>query len=253
MFKNFVVRRPGKSVMEGQTTADLGVPVFEKAYAQHEKYIETCRACGVQVKVLEADEKYPDGCFVEDPAVVTDRMAVITNLGVDTRQGEETKVKEALTEFFGAFDHIVSPGHLEGGDVMQIEDHFYIGLSKRTNEEGARQFIEILEKHGYTGSVVELKEMFHLKSGVNYIGDNRVLVAGEFIDHPDFEKFEKILVPADEMYAANCIRVNDHIIMPAGFPKLKKALEDFNYDLKLVEMTEFQKIDGGLSCLSLRF
>jgi dimethylargininase len=253
MFKNFIVRRPGKSVVEGQTTSDIGVPVFEKAYKQHEKYIEACRACGVEVKVMEADEEYPDACFVEDPAVVTDRMAIVTNPGVDTRQGEEIKVKEALSEFFDNFDNIQSPGHLEGGDVMQIEDHFYIGLSKRTNEEGARQFIEIVEKHGYTGSVVPLKEMFHLKSGVNYIGDNRVLVAGEFITHPDFEKFEKILVPEDEMYAANCVRINDHIIMPAGFPKLQKILEDLNYDLKLIEMTEFQKIDGGLSCLSLRF
>lgn len=253
MFKNFIVRRPGKSVEEGQTTSDFGVPVFEKAYKQHEKYIEACRACGVEVKVMEADEEYPDACFVEDPAVVTDRMAIVTNPGVDTRQGEEIKVKEALSEFFDNFDHIQSPGHLEGGDVMQIEDHFYIGLSKRTNEEGARQFIEIVEKHGYTGSVVPLKEMFHLKSGVNYIGDNRVLVAGEFIAHPDFEKFEKIHVPEDEMYAANCVRINDHIIMPAGFPKLQKLLEDLNYDLKLLEMSEFQKIDGGLSCLSLRF
>lgn len=253
MFKNFVVRRPGKSVVSGLTTSDLGVPVYEKAYKQHEQYIEACRACGVEVKIMEPDEKYPDSCFVEDPAVVTDRMAIITNPGAVTRQGEEIKVKEALSEYFDEFDRIVSPGHLEGGDVMQIGDHFYIGLSKRTNEEGARQFIEIVEKHGYTGSVVELKEMFHLKTGVNFIGDNRVLVAGEFITHPDFEKYEKITVPEDEMYAANCIRVNDHIIMPAGFPKLQKKLEDLDYDLKLVEMTEFQKIDGGLSCLSLRF
>lgn len=253
MFKNFIVRKPGKSVVDGQTTSDLGIPEFEKACKQHEQYIQTCKSCGVNVKIMDVDEQYPDGCFVEDPAVVTDRMAIITNPGVNTRQGEEIKVKEALTEFFSEFDHIKSPGHLEGGDVMQIEDHFYIGLSNRTNEEGAKQFIEIVEKHGYTGSVVKLKEMFHLKSGVNYIGDNRVLVAGEFITHPDFEKFEKILVDEDEMYAANCIRVNEYIIMPAGFAKLKKKLEDLNYNIKTVEMTEFQKIDGGLSCLSLRF
>jgi len=253
MFKNFVVRRPGKSIVSGQTTSNLGVPAYEKACIQHDKYIEACKACGVEVKIMEPDETFPDSCFVEDPAVVTDKMAIITSMGIPARQGEETKVKEALSEFFNEFHNIVSPGHLEGGDIMQIEDHFYIGLSKRTNKEGAMQFIEIVKEFGYTASIVELKEMFHLKTGVNYIGDNRVLVAGEFINHPDFQEFEKIIVPEDEMYAANCIRVNDYIIMPAGFPKLKKKLQDLNYDLKLVEMSEFQKIDGGLSCLSLRF
>ena len=253
MFKNFIVRRPGAAVVKGQTTSDFGIPVYETACRQHQQYIDVCKACGVKVWVMDADEAYPDACFVEDPAVVTDKMAIITNPGIDTRQGEEIKVKEALAEFFDKFEHIRSSGHLEGGDVMQIQNHFYIGLSKRTNMEGAQQFINIVERYGYTGSIVELKEMFHLKTGINYIGDNRVLVAGEFISHPDFDQFEKIRVPEDEMYAANCIRVNDHIIMPAGFPKLKKILEDLNYDLKFIEMTEFQKIDGGLSCLSLRF
>lgn len=253
MFKNFIVRKPSKTIVDGLTTSDLGIPDYQGALKQHQQYIDVCKSCGVDIKVMEADENYPDGCFVEDPAVVTDKMAIITNPGAKSRQGEEVKVEKALEEFFDNFERIKSPGHLEGGDVMQIEDHFYIGLSTRTNREGAEQFINIVKKYGYTGSIVELEEMFHLKTGVNYIGDNRVLVAGEFIKNEEFDKFEKIVVDEDEMYAANCIRINDNIVMPEGYPKLRKKLEDLDYNVKTVEMSEFRKIDGGLSCLSLRF
>ncbi len=253
MFKNVIVKKPGKSVVDGLTTASLGKPVYETAYQQHASYIEVLKSCGVEAKVLEADEAFPDSCFVEDPAIVTEKVAIITNPGAQTRNGETTSIKAALEEFYTEFAYIKAPGTLEGGDVMRIEDHFYIGLSTRTNREGAEQLIKILEQYGYTGSVVELKEMFHLKTGVNFIGNNTVLVAGEFITHPDFEKFTKIVIDEDEMYAANCIRMNDYVVMPANFPKTKEKLLNAGFQIKENPMSEFQKIDGGLSCLSLRF
>jgi dimethylargininase len=252
MFTQTVVRIPGRSVVEGQTTSDLGLPNYEKTLIQHNEYVEVLRSCGVKVEVLESDEKYPDSCFVEDPAVVTKDFAIITNPGVDTRNGEKHIMEEALKQFFDHFEYITD-GFLEGGDVMQIDKHFYIGLSKRTNQEGAEQFIKIVEKYGYTGEVVVLKEMFHLKTGVNFIGDNTLLVAGEFINDPRFDQFKKLIIHDDEMYAANCIRINDDLVMPADFPKTKQQLQDAGFKIKEVHMSEFQKIDGGLSCLSLRF
>ncbi len=252
MFKNVIVRKPGRSIADGLTTSDLGIPVYEKALEQHGFYVETLKSCGVEAYVMEADEEFPDGCFVEDPAVVTEKVAVITNPGAETRNRETKKVEEALKNFYENFEYITE-GTLEGGDVMRIEDHFYIGLSKRTNKAGAENLIAILEKYGYTGSIVELKEMFHLKTGVNFIEDNTILVAGEFIDNPDFNRFKKIIVEEDEMYAANCIRINDYVVMPADFPKMKLKLENAGFKIKEVPMKEFQKIDGGLSCLSLRF
>jgi len=161
-------------------------------------------------------------------------------------------MEESLKKFYSDFEYI-ELGHLEGGDVMQIDKHFYIGLSKRTNEAGANEFIKIVEKYGYTGEVVHLKEMFHLKTGVNFIGDNTLLVAGEFIEDKRFDSFNKLIIHDDEMYAANCIRINDYLVMPANFPKTKNQLEDAGFKIKEVHMNEFQKIDGGLSCLSLRF
>jgi len=252
MFKNVIVRRPSHSVVNGQTTSDLGLPVFEKALSQHDEYIEVVKSCGVEVKVLGPLEEYPDSCFVEDPAVVTKDFAIITNPGVDTRNGEKDTITEGLKDFYEEYNYITK-GTLEGGDVMQIDKHFYIGLSSRTNEEGAKEFINIVEKYGYTGEIVKLKEMFHLKTGVNFIGDNTLLVAGEFITDPRFEKFKKLEINSDEMYAANCIRINDYLVMPADFPKTKAQLENAGFKIKEVHMSEFQKIDGGLSCLSLRF
>jgi dimethylargininase len=253
MFKNIIVKKPGKSVVNGLTTSDLGTPIYEQALIQHQEYIKVMESCGVKVKVLEAQEAFPDSCFVEDPAVVTEKMAVITNPGAPTRNEETQDIKKALEEFYNDFEYIKSPGTLEGGDVMRVDNHFYIGLSTRTNEEGAKQLIKILEKYGFSGSIVQLKEMFHLKTGVNYIGDNTLLVAGEFIEHSDFRNFKKIIIDEDEMYAANCIRMNDYLVVPAGFPKTKRKLEQAGYNLKEVQMSEFQKIDGGLTCLSLRF
>ncbi|MHA1646412.1 MAG: arginine deiminase family protein, partial [Promethearchaeota archaeon] len=150
-------------------------------------------------------------------------------------------------------EYITEPGTLEGGDIMRIENHYYIGLSNRTNSKGAKQLIKILQQYGYEGTVVPLKEMLHLKTGVNYLGNNIVLVSGEFITHKEFQKFEKIIVQPDEEYAANCVRINDFVLMPAGFPKLKDELLKKDFQIIELEMSEFQKLDGGLSCLSLRF
>ncbi|HOL18263.1 MAG TPA: arginine deiminase family protein [Bacillota bacterium] len=252
-FKQIIVKEPGKSVVHGLTTANLGQPDYDKAILQHREYIRVLQSCGVEVKILPPDEDYPDSCFVEDPAVVTEKMAIITNPGAPSRNGETIAIKRALEEFFDIFEYIRAPGTLEGGDVMRVENHFYIGLSNRTNAAGANQFINIVSQYGFEGSVVPLKKMLLLKTGVNYIGDNTLLVAGEFIEHPQFCEFNQIVVDEDEMYAANCIRINDYVVMPAGFPKTEAKLVEAGFLIKKVHMSEFQKIDGGLSCLSLRF
>lgn len=253
MFRNVIVRRPGRSMTEGITTANLGKPGYEQALHQHDRYIETLQKCGVRVTVLEADETYPDSVFIEDTAVLSEKCAIITNPGAPSRQGEETSVKEALKHFYICIETIYAPGTLEGGDVMRVKDHFYVGLSARTNKEGLRQFTEILNKYGYTASGIELKEFLHLKTGLAYLENNTLLVAGEFIRHPEFEKFNRVIIDESENYAANCIRVNDYVLVPLGYPKTKAAVETAGFQTLEVDVSEFRKLDGGLSCLSLRF
>ena len=255
-FNNVIVRRPCRAICEGITSApELGQPIYEKALQQHDKYIEALKQCGVEVTVLEADERYPDSCFVEDPALITRKCAIITNPGAASRNGEKNEIIGAVKKFFpeDKIEYIKDPGTLEGGDVMMVGDTFYVGLSARTNAEGIRQLTEILNKYGLECIQVPLEKVLHLKTGVNYIENNNMLVSGEFIEKPEFEKYNKIVIPEDEAYAANCIWVNDTVIVPEGYPAVLKAVQDAGYKTLLVDTSEFRKIDGGLSCLSLRF
>ena len=255
-FNNVIVRRPCRAICEGITSApELGKPIYEKALQQHDTYIEALKQCGVEVTVLEADERYPDSCFVEDPALITRKCAIITNPGAASRNGEKNEIIGAVKKFFPEYkiEYIKDPGTLEGGDVMMVGDTFYVGLSARTNAEGIRQLTEILNKYGLECIQVPLEKVIHLKTGVNYIENNNMLVSGEFIEKPEFEKYNKIVIPEDEAYAANCIWVNDTVIVPEGYPAVLKAVQDAGYKTLLVDTSEFRKIDGGLSCLSLRF
>lgn len=256
MFKNVIVRTPGKSVCDGITSApELGMPVYDLALKQHADYISALASCGVAVTKLDAMEEFPDSCFVEDTAVLTPKCAIISNPGAPTRQKESSFMVDNIKKFYpeDKIAYIEAPGTMEGGDVMMVGNHFYIGRSARTNAEGCRQFAEILKRFGHTCSEVPLTEVLHLKTGLSYLENNNLLVAGEFIEKEDFKQFNKIVVNSDEVYSANCIWVNDKVIVPAGYPKTEKAIRDLGYDVIIVDTSEFRKIDGGLSCLSLRF
>jgi len=254
MFKNAIIRRPGHSLVNGITSApELGKPDYELSIKQHDAYIKALKSCGVEVTVLEADERFPDSCFVEDVAVCTKKFAVITNPGTPSRKGEEKEIIEVIKKYCNNLEYIKEPGTLEGGDVMMVKNHFYIGLSKRTNREGAKQLIKALGKYGMSGSIVEMSEMLHLKSGLAYLGDNVLIVVGEFINKVEFKKFNKILVDEDETYSANCIRVNNYVLVPAGYPKIKEKIEKAGFETIVVDTSEYRKVNGGLSCLSLRF
>ncbi len=253
MFTRAIVRKPGSTFAEGLTTAGLGKPDLIRALEQHAAYAEELRRRGLDVTVLEADDRFPDSTFVEDAAVVTARGAVITRPGAVPRRGETRAVAAALKTLCEPVARIQSPGTLDGGDVLQVEDHFYVGLSARTNKAGARQLIRILADWGYGGTMVPMSGMLHLKTGVAYLGGGWLLLTGELIKCPAFRKFDIIAVPAGEAYAANCIRVNDRVLMAQGFPLTRNAVERAGFDTVALDVSEFRKMDGGLSCLSIRF
>ena len=252
-FFNFAItKRPCKNIVNGLTTATLGRPNYEKALRQHQEYVHTLLSIGLTVTVLDADENYPDSTFVEDTAILTPFCAIITNPGAPGRRGEITKVESIAKKYYSNIEFIKSPGTLDGGDVMMVGDHFYIGLSGRTNQDGANQFIQIIEKYGMTGSCIELNNMLHLKTGVAYLENNNLIAAGEFIHHREFRRFNILLVEEDELYAANCIWVNYVVLIASGYPKKKQIIEQAGYKTRSLDMSEFRKVDGGLSCLSLR-
>ena len=252
MFAKAIVKSVPESVASGITSATLGVPDHEKAREQHAGYVGALEACGLEVVVLDADDEFPDSVFVEDTAVVTERCAVLARPGAESRRGEVCAVERVLSGLYGDVERVEAPGTLDGGDVLQIGDHFYVGLTERTNEEGARQFSEIVRRHGFDASLVPLRRFLHLKTGVSYLGNDDLLVAGELAGNDAFASFDRLHVPPREEYCANCIRVNGSVIFPAGFEGTKARTSVRGYEVIELEMSEFRKVDGGLSCLSLR-
>ena len=253
IFKNAIVKVPGATYINGLTSSNLGVPVLKEALKQHHAYVEALKTAGVEVTVLPENNDFPDSTFVEDTAVLTSDFAVITNPGAKTRKGETVEIEPVLRKFFKKIFRIESPGTLDGGDVLQVDNRFYIGISDRTNLAGAEQLQRILESENYQVTLVPLQTFLHLKTGITYIGNNTMAAAGEFIHHPVFQDYKKIIVPPEEEYAANCIRVNDYCIVPAGHPITKKQIIEAGFQIIELQMSEFKKQDGGLSCLSLRF
>jgi dimethylargininase len=253
MFKYAIVRTPCPEMIHGLSSASLGKPDYSLALDQHARYIEALQGCGLEVKVLEADSRFPDSTFVEDVALCTPDCAIVTNPGAPTRNGEKLEIEPVLRSFYDSIEFIEGPGTLEAGDVMRVGQHYFIGISDRTNTGGADQLIRILEKYGKSGSRVALKDLLHLKSGLSYLEQNQLLVSGEFTVHPAFHAFQRIEVPAEEAYAANSLWINNTVLVPAGFPRTLDLIRQAGFRTRVLDVSEFQKLDGGLSCLSLRF
>ncbi len=252
MFAEAIVRAVPETIEAGITSANLGRPDYEKTREQHDRYVGALERCGLEVTELGADERYPDSVFIEDTAVVTDRCAIVANPGAERRRGEVHEVEAALSRLYENVGRIVGPGTLDGGDVLQVGDHFYVGLTRRTNREGAEQFATIVRGYGFGASFVGLRRFLHLKTGVSYLGGDDLVVAGELVAKDEFDGFDKIVVAPEEEYCANCIRVNDHVLVAAGYEKTREKIAERGYEVIELEMSEFRKVDGGLSCLSLR-
>jgi len=252
MFKQAIVRTPGPDLGRGLTTSRLGPPSYDLILQQHDAYVQALRSLGLEVIVLPAEPRFPDGYFVEDTAVVTPHLAVITNPGAPSRKGEENTIEPVLAQFRKTF-RIRPPATVDGGDVLAVENHFFIGISERTNRDGGLALGRFLEKHGHSWSAVKVKAGLHLKSRVNYLGHGTLVVTPDFAVRPEFKDLAKIVLAPREKYAANTLWVNDHLLIPAGFPGVRQKLEPLGLPLIELDMSEARKMDGGLTCLSLRF
>lgn len=256
-FTRAIVRPPSRTFANGLTSSsDLGKPDLATALQQHATYCAALEKCGLKLTHLAPDDNYPDSTFVEDPAVLTKDAAILTNPGAPTRNGEVAGIASVLPKFFSRIVRIEAPGTLEGGDICQADDHFFIGVSERTNLDGARQLGELLAAEGFTSSVIDIRDsvtVLHLKTGMSYLGDRRVIVMEELCHHPAFADYDVIAVSPEESYAANFLRINDYVILADGFPKVAKVIADFGHAIIRLNMSEFRKMDGSLSCLSLRF
>ena len=260
-FSRAIVRPPDRNFAGGLSSAAEGVPDIGRALEQHARYVQALRDCGLNVTRLEPDEKYPDGTFVEDTSIVTERGAILTRPGAPSREGEVRSMSECLRNFYPDPARISVPGSVDGGDICEADGHFLIGISARTNAHGAHQLAQHLGRWGYTSSTIDIRDnpaLLHLKSGIAYLGEGLWVAAGSGIeDHlrsqEGIDVRDVILVAPDECYAANCVRVNDVVFVADGYPQMSEALRSRGCRAVHLDMSEFRKMDGGLSCLSLRF
>lgn len=253
MFTHAITRKPCKNFSRGLTTAIGADPAdYGLMLKQHEAYVEALSVAGLEVIILEPQPDYPDAHFVEDTAVVTADVAVITIPGAQARRGEEESIAPVLSEY-RKIQRIQPPGTLDGGDVLQVNNHFFIGISERTNREGAEQLGRILQDYGNTWTTVKVGAGLHFKSSVNYVGKKNLLVTPDFTSKEQLEDYNIILLERAESYAANSLLVNEHLLMPAGYSDTRKKLEVLDFKMMELETSEVQKMDGGLTCMSLRF
>lgn len=253
-FTHAITRTPADSVASGLRAVDAGDPDGEKFREEHGRYVQALQEAGLNVDVLPALEAYPDSCFVEDPAFCLPEGAIVLRPGTASRLGEGVEIRAALS---GRFDKVVDlpgKGHVDGGDVLMLDDEILIGLSERTDREGADAFANLLEDWGYKAAVCETPEgVLHFKTACSTLGDGVILATRVMAESGFFGDRKIVVVPDDETYAANVIRVNDIVLVPEGYPKTLDAINSAGFRTVVLPTHEARKVDGGLSCLSLRF
>ena len=252
-FTHAIVRQPAKSIVKGLRAVDIGSPDYDQMICDHNDYVEALVSAGVKVISLTALDKFPDGQFVEDTALCLPEAVILMRPGAPSRLGEVCEIEPQLRDLFKAVYEIERPGHIEGGDILVTGKEILVGRSARTNENGVSQLSEIVTPLGYVmREVFTPPEILHFKTDCSLLDRDEILSTKRLQASGCFDGYRVINVADGEEAAANAIRVNDYVIMPAGFPRTKAILEEYGYKVKVINNTECAKLDGGMSCLSLR-
>ena len=251
-FKNAIIRQVNKSIQNGLSSLNLH-PQYAITLEEHSNYIKAIEETGLKINLLEPLEDYPDSMFVEDPALTYKSTIIILNPSDLTRNGEKNIIKN---EIIHLFDNIlfVEDGFVEGGDILNINNHFIIGLSHRTNKLGANNLSKILQSLGATVEICKTPDdILHFKSECSIIDDDTILVSAKMAQL-DYLKshYHLIELPIGEEGAANALRINDKLLLPDGFVKAEEMLSK-KYNIIKVKVDEIAKVDAGLSCMSLRW
>lgn len=255
-FTHAIVRPPAATFADGLTSAGLGPPDLPAALAQHAAYVAALESCGLAVTSLPPDDRFPDSTFVEDTAVLARGLAVLCRPGAPSRTAEVEAIRSAVDAFFPSPAAIEAPGTVDGGDVCEAGSHVFIGVSERTNEEGARQLAALLSTRGLGSTLVDVRGipgLLHLKSGIAWLGGQDLALIDALATRPEFAGWTPLGVSPEEDYAANAVLVNGRVLVARGFPLFEASVRALGLPTVPLDMSEFRKLDGGLSCLSLRF
>lgn len=253
-FTHAITRSPADSVARGLRAVDTGDPSAAAFREEHALYVAALRRAGLSVDVLPALEAFPDSCFVEDPAFCLPEGAILLRPGAPSRAGEAAEICASLEARFDKVVEIPGQGHVDGGDVLMLDDEILIGLSARTDREGAMAFAMLLGDWGYNARVTETpRGVLHFKTACSTLGAGVILATRGMIESGFFADREVVPVAEGEDYAANVIRINDMVLVPEGYPATRQAIEAAGFPTEALPTHEARKVDGGLSCLSLRY
>ncbi|HSB09832.1 MAG TPA: arginine deiminase family protein [Blastocatellia bacterium] len=248
-----ITRQVSPNINQCELTFHAKEPIdLARAIAQHEAYERLLRQLGVRVVSLAAELDLPDSVFVEDAAVVVDEVALIPVMGAASRRPETESLARALS-VYRPLRLMHAPATLDGGDVMRIGHRVFVGASSRTNAEGINQLAAALAEFDYKVTAVDVRQCLHLKSGCSYLGRNSILVNRDLVDVTRLAGFEWIDVPESEPSAANVLVIDDVVIVPSAFPRTIELLEMLGFIVKAINVSEFQKAEGGVTCKSIIF
>lgn len=249
-----LIRDVGPNIIQCELTHIARDPIdVAKAVMQHQKYKKALEKAGARVVALPSLEGHPDAVFVEDTAVVLPEIAIITTLGSASRRGEEKTIAQELARLGKKIVQIESPATLEGGDVMRIGKALYVGISTRTNQEAIALMRRILDPYGYAVVPVAVTGCLHLKTGCTYAGENRILVNRSWVDARALDSYELLDVDSRESFGANSLLIGDVLLYSAKFPQTRRMLEEHGLQVVPVDISELEKAEAGLTCMSLLF
>ena len=253
-FNSAIVRTPSASVVHGLRAEDQGNPDYDSVKAEHVAYIAALESVGMEVTVLPELSAFPDSIFVEDPALVFTEGAVLLNPGASTRQGESKEIAPILHDLFDTVLELPGPGHADGGDILVTPNLVMIGLSARTDPAGATALIECLGTLGHSGEIVHTpKGALHFKTECSLLDEETILVTRRMEQSGIFDGFRKVVLPDGEEPAANAVRINESVLVSSRYQRTIALLDQNGYSIVPVKTTEIEKIDAGLSCMSLRW
>ena len=251
-FKNAIIRKPNKSIQNGLSSKNLH-PQYEIIVEEHTNYVKAINDAGLKINLLEPLEEYPDSIFVEDPAITYKSNIIILNPADPSRNGEKNIIENEVKHLFDKI-LFVENGFIEGGDILNINNHFIIGLSNRTNILGAQNLSNILKNLGATVEICKTPNgILHFKSECSVLDNETILVSNKMAQL-DYLKsnYNLIELPIGEEGASNSLRINDKLLLPDGFVQAEEILSK-NYNILKINVSEIAKVDAGLSCMSLRW
>ncbi|WP_371223228.1 dimethylarginine dimethylaminohydrolase family protein [Roseovarius sp. 2305UL8-3] len=253
-FTHAITRKPSASIVNGLRETDTGAPDLDVFLQHHADYIAALESTGAEVVTLEALEEYPDSVFVEDAALCLQEAAIRMRPGAPSRLGEAAEIVPALEDLYDTVLSIDGPGFIEGGDILVTEREILVGTSARTDKAGIAELTRLVAPLGYAVREVETPEgVLHFKTDCSLLDGETILATKRLAASGCFEGYRVIHTADGEEAAANAIRFNDLVIMAARFPKTRDRLVDAGYQVREVGNSEAAKLDGGMSCLSLRF